>query len=264
MAQAAANPTETRSQREAENEQPALRSSDSDPDWRLYLYSGASYSEGDYGTDTNTETLAIPIGARLRNGNFRLSASIPYLRVEGSPSVIPGDGEQVVDDLPTARDVREGFGDLSLRARYLVPRLPGGFQADLLGRVKIPTGSDEERLSTGEFDYGAGIEVSRAIGNIEPFVEAQYRINGDPPDRDYRNTWLASAGTSVRLGRSRASLSYEYSQSRVRGREAAHSLDGSFATPISRRLLLSTFGSVGLSERASDFSVGAVLTLRAF
>jgi hypothetical protein len=256
--------SESRSQREAEEEQAAPRPTSTRADWRLFAYTGASYSRGDYGTDVKTETLAIPVGLRLRKGGLRLSASIPYVRIEGSRTLIPGDGDDIVDDAPVQRVVREGFGDLSLRARYRIEDLPGGFRSDLTGRVKVPTGSTAERLSTGEFDFGLGAEISRPIGRIEPFAELNYRINGDPPGRDYRNTLQASVGSSLRLGRRVASLSYDYSQSRIRGREASHSLGLSLATPIARRVLLAGFASKGLSERAPDFGVGAILTVRAF
>jgi hypothetical protein len=256
--------SESRSQREAEEEQRASRPVSTGSNWRLFAYTGASYSRGDYGTELETETLAIPLGVRLRKGGLRLSASIPYLRIEGSRTVIPGDGDEIVEDAPVQRAVREGFGDLSLRARYRIDDLPGGFRSDLTGRIKVPTASASERLGTGEFDFGLGGEISRPTGRLEPFAELNYRINGDPPDRDYRNTLQAAVGTSLRLGRSVASLSYDYSQSRIRGREASHSLDFSLATPLSRRLLLAGFASAGLSERAPDFGVGAVLTVRAF
>jgi hypothetical protein len=210
----------------------------------------------------------VPLSARLRRGPLRLSATLPYLRVEGSRSIIRGgdEGPIIVDPAPvTERSVRRGIGDLSLRARYRVaPDSWGGVELDLLGRVKVPTGSRRKGLSTGEVDYGVGGELSYARGPVQPFAEVQYRINGDRPDRDFRNTFATSVGASTRLGRGLANLSYNYSGSRIRGRQGAHSVDGGLTFPLSRGVSIGGFGSVGLSKRADDYNIGSVLTARVF
>jgi hypothetical protein len=237
-------------------------------EWRLYLSSGAFYSTGDYGTDVQTRSITAPFTVRVRKGPLRLSATTPFHHIRGSRRIIAGDEGPIIDDLggTTERETRSGFGDLSLRARYrLEPKSWKGVELDLLARVKLPTGSERKRLSTGETDYGIGGELSYTRSRIQPFAAVQYRINGDRPDRDYRNTWATSVGASTRLGRRvNVSLSYDYSGSRVRGRSGSHSIDGSLSTPLSRKLILSGFGSVGLSKRSDDFTIGSVLTLRAF
>ena len=234
-------------------------------DWRLHLSSGVSYVTRD-GELGRTNYYRVPFGARFSKGPFRLSASIPYVIVKG-PGAVIGDGDDEVDGIDSTADgTRRGIGDLRLTARYRLPKSSlGGFELDLLGRVKVPTASREKRLGTGEVDYAVGAELSREMGQFEPFVSAQYRLNGDRPDFDYRNTVAASAGTAVRLGRGlRASLSYDYSQSRIRGRSGSHSLDAGVSTRLSKRLSLSGSGSVGLSERAPDFGLGSTITWRAF
>lgn len=256
----------------AQNE-PAGRSAErreardrSGPDWRLYVWTGASYTTRDREDLGRTNYYRVPFGARVTKGPFRLSASMPYVVVRG-PGALIGDGDEIDDIPPTTDDRdRQGWGDLRLTARYRLPEATlGGFELDLMGGVKLPTASRKERLGTGEVDYTVGAEVSRDMGGFEPFVSAQYRMNGDRPDLDYRNTIATSVGTGVRLSRrTRASLSYDYSQSRIRGRSGFHTLDAGVSTRLSRRVSLSGSGSVGLSERAPDFSVGSRLTWRAF
>lgn len=256
-------------QRGEERSQGGERQRRNRPDWRLYLSSGAFYSTGDYGTDVRTRSITAPFTARVSKGPLRLSATLPFHHIRGSRRIIGGDeGPIIIDDLEetTERETRSGFGDVSLRARYrLEPKSWKGVELDLLGRVKLPTGSERKRLSTGETDFGIGGELSYTRGRVDPFVAVQYRINGDRPDREYRNTWATSVGASTRLGRRvNASLSYDYSGSRVPGRSGSHSIDGSLSTRLGSRIFLSGFGSVGLSRRADDFTVGSVVTLRAF
>lgn len=268
LSDAASAQLSDRASTKAQREQEESRSKASNrrtSDWRLFVSSGVFFTTGDYGTDRRTDTYFIPFTARARKGGFRLSATLPYLRVDGSRAIIPGVDDPIVGDPSFERQVRSGFGDLSLRARYRIPaRKLSGFELDLLGRVKLPTGSERKRLSTGETDYAVGAEVSRRVGRVEPFVEVQYRINGDPPDRDYKNTVATSVGASTRIGRSTATLAYDYSQSRVRGRRGSHTFDASLARPLSRKISISGFGSVGLSERSPDFAVGSILTARVF
>jgi len=264
----ATDPAANRTQRAEERQRQDQDDSRPASDWRLFVSSGAFFTTGDYGTETRTNSLSVPLSARLRSGPLRLSATLPYLRIAGSRSIIGGGDEgPIVDDRApqTEREVRQGLGDLSLRARYRVaPASWDGIELDLISRVKLPTGSRRKGLSTGELDYSAGGELSYTGGRVVPFAEVQYRINGDPPGRDFRNSIASSVGASLPAGRGLATVSYDYSGSRIRGRAGAHSLNGGLSFPIARRLNLGGFGSVGLSRRAEDFSIGSVLTARVF
>lgn len=237
------------------------------PDWRLYLTSGLSYTRRDRADEQGTDYYRIPFAARLTKGPFRVSASLPYLIIDG-PGGTLGDEDGPDGDIPggaTGED-RKGFGDLSITGRYRIPdEKLGGFEIDLISRVKLPTASRRKRLGTGEVDFAVGAELSREVGKFEPFVSGQYRINGDQPDRDYRNSVATSVGSSVRLDRrTRASLAWDYTQSRIRGRSGSHMLDGGLTRVLRRGLTLSGDAAVGMSRNAPDFRLGATLTARAF
>lgn len=238
----------------------------STPDWRLYLSTGASFSTRETDDDPRTDYYRARFGGRVTKGPFRLSATMPYIFVRGPGAVIGSGEDDADDDLTSTDEKRQGWGDLRLTARYRLPKSAlAGFELDFMGSVKLPTASREKRLGTGETDYAVGAELSRELGSFEPFVSARYRINGDRPDYDYKNTLAASVGTGVRLSRrTRASLSYDYSQSRIRGRSGFHMLDAGLGTRLSQRVYLSGSATVGLSERAPDFGVGTSLSWRAF
>ena len=99
---------------------------------------GVDYSTGDYGAGVDTDILMVPLGLRATTGPLRLSASLPYMRIEGAANVIGGGegGPIIVDpDAGTERVTREGFGDLSLGAAYTLPQsTTGAFEVDLSGR----------------------------------------------------------------------------------------------------------------------------------
>ena len=234
------------------------------PNWHLYATTGVGYSQRD-DDDATTDYFRIPMSLRLTRGPLRFSVSMPYLFLNG-PASVSGDDDDAVQDPRDGNKKRSGIGDLSLTGRFRLPEDSlAGFELDLMGRVKLPTASRRKGLGTGEVDYALGAEVSRKFGKFEPFVSAQYRINGDPPDRNYRDTVAASIGTSVRLsGRTRASIAYDYSQSRVRGRSASQMLDAGLSMPLAKGLRLSGDAAIGLSKNAPDFRVGASLTARVF
>jgi len=228
--------------------------------WHLFVSSGFTYYTRDLEDQPRTDYYRVPLIARLSNGRLRISASMPYLIIHG-PGGNVGDDETDSAGLET----RKGFGDLNLQARYRIPSdALGGFDLDLIGRVKLGTASHRKRLGTGETDYIVGAELSRDLGSVEPFVSGTYRFNGDRPDQDYRNTVSTSIGSDFVLGDGlRASLSYDYTQSRFH-RPGFHSLEGDLSKRLRDGLTLTGTAAVGLSERAPDFRVGALLSARVF
>src|SRR5216684_6702141 len=58
----------------------------------LSLGVGFNYSSGDYGTATTTEIVSIPIIARYDRSPWIFKLTVPYLRVSGGTSVVPGVG----------------------------------------------------------------------------------------------------------------------------------------------------------------------------
>ena len=58
-------------------------------------------------------------------------------------------------------------------------------------------------------------------------------------------------------------MSYDYSAATTNSVEDSHSLFGGLVTRINRRLSLTGYGTIGLSEGAPDYGLGVLLSLRA-
>lgn len=239
---------------------PALAQSAGD-DTSFTITSGVDYSQGDYGTGTDTDILVAPVSARLSTGNLRLSASLPYLRIEGA-GIVGGDGGPIVVDPNSPSTTRSGLGDLTLGVNYGIPEEDAGFGLDFGARVKLPTA--ETGLGTGKTDVSFSGELSRTFGTVTPFVQAGYRIMGDPDTVNLENVWFGSIGASAAVGRSVLLASYDYRQSTTALVEDSQEVFGAFSAPVSDRLNLTFYGSAGLSDGAPDYGVGAMVTLRAF
>jgi hypothetical protein len=230
---------------------------------QLSFTTGIDYSRGDYGTAIDTSMVVVPLSARLRTGNWRMTASVPWLRIDGA-NVVGGSNGPIVIDPTAPRSVREGFGDVSLGLAYDIPEQTFGLGVQLSGRVKLPTASQSKGLGTGKTDYTGAVELSKTYGPVTPFVSLGYRIPGDPVGIDLQDGFIGSAGFSVATGRSLILLSYDYRESPSLLSEDSQELFGAFTAPVSGKLDFTLYGSAGLSKGAPDYGVGAMITIKAF
>jgi hypothetical protein len=238
----------------------------SDKSLGLSLTTGADFSSGHYGGPAKTRIVVVPFSLRASKGPIRVSATLPYLRLDGPANIVGGgEGGPIVIDpnAPTPRRVREGLGDVSLGLDFVIPGDGlAGFEVALGGRLKLPTSPTSEGLSTGRTDFGLVADISRPIGNVSPFLTLGYRMPGNPRGVDLRNTATVSAGTSITLGRLIAIGSYDYAGATTRLSFESHSLFGALAAPLGKQITLIGYGNVGLSRGAPDYGVGLLLTFK--
>lgn len=226
---------------------------------------GADYSTGDYGAEEKTNVVLVPLIVRARTGDFSVSTSVTYIRIDGPADVVIGpDGEQL-PGVPTGDGVREGLSDLSLGAGYTF----GGESSNdpqfaLSGRVKLPTSKASDQLSTGKFDYSIRGEVSVSMGAFTSFASIGYRFLGDPEGVDLKNGMSASVGASATLGSKVLIASLDYAAASSENSEDSRSLFGGFSIPVSSRLNLTGYSVVGLSESSPDYGVGLLVTAQIF
>ena len=233
-------------------------------DTSLSFSTGVDYSEGTYGSTVKTKILVVPASVRVKTGDFRFGATLPYLRIDGANVVGGGAGGPIVINPTSPRTVRSGLGDLSLSATYAVPEDRYGLGVEFTGRVKLPTASTSRGLGTGKTDVSALVDVSKSFGNVTPFVDVGYKWTGDPSYINLKNTWFGSAGLSVAAGKSVIIASYDYQGATSPLSFDSHEVFGAFSTPVSDRLNFTLYGSAGLSRGAPDFGVGGIVTIKAF
>jgi hypothetical protein len=226
---------------------------------------GIDYSSGKYGAETSTELLVAPLSLRIADRGLSLTASVPYLRIDSPGGVVVGPGGEPIPGVPTEAGVRKGFGDLSLAFSYDFPEeMFGAAELTLGGRVVLPTSSPASQLGTGKTGFSGSAEISYPLGNFAPFVSIGYRAPGDPEGVDLRNGLTGSVGTSLSLGRSVLIVSYDYARASSRTAADSHELFGAFSRPLSKRLTLTGYGIVGLSEGSPDFGAGLLLTAKLY
>lgn len=229
----------------------------------LTFTTGVDYSSGDYGLEEKTRILVVPFALRGTTGPWAFTASVPYLRISGPGGVVLGPDGRPLPGVPTTEGSRSGIGDLSLGANYTVPsRSTGGIALTFGGRVKLPTSSTEDQLSTGETDYNVSLDATYEVGNVQPFVTLGYRFLGDPDGFDLRDGPTASVGSNFIFGNSVLITSYDYARSSTPAVEDSHELFAGLAVPASRMFTVTGYGIAGLSEGSPDYGVGLLLTTK--
>jgi hypothetical protein len=226
---------------------------------------GTEYSNGSYGTNHNTNVeMGLPV-LSMEAGDFKLTASMPYMRISGRGLVIfDAAGNPLVVNRRTtlAPDVRTGFGDLNLSATYSVPSsYLDGFEVKLTGSTKISTASTRRRLSTGETDFGVSADISRQFGKWSPFVTVGYLWAGQSPIYSLYNTTSVSAGSSYELSDNLVAVaSYDYDSSGNRFITSSKELFGSLSWIRDNGITLTGYGTTGLSSGSPRLGAGLLIS----
>ena len=227
---------------------------------------GTAGWSGHFGAPTNTTIATVVISARYRYDGLRVSGVMPYMRIESDGSFFTGIGGTplfVAPQIRPQRRVRNGWGDLTLGASYLLPGADSrGFDLDLIGRVKLPTASDSSGLSTGKIDYSGGVELSKTLGSLTPTASVTYRVFGDTDNWQFNNGIDVTAGGSYTITPGTTLvLNYEYVQAASSYVRDSHEVIVGASTIAMRRLRVTGYASKGLSEGAANISGGVSLSV---
>lgn len=230
---------------------------------KLLVSTGFDLSSGHYGEPDKTEILVVPASVRVRAADWlSLGASLAWIRIAG-PGVVLGPDNEPLPGFPIARQVRSGLGDLSVSATVSVPTGPGSpWSIDLTGRAKLPTASRRRGLTTGKTDVSIGADISYAVGTWAPFVDLGMRFAGDPQGIDLRNSPSVSIGAAAIVGKGAVIASYDWQRAFSPLAEDSHSLFAAYSRKVARRLDLTGYGSIGLSDGAAAIEGGLLLTFK--
>ena len=222
--------------------------------FRLTASTGVDYSEGDYGSGADSQTLYVPTSVKLELDPFIFRASIPWVRSTCN----------LFDDACQggAQPEQSGVGDVVLGFAYVYyPEASSPLPAvELSTKIKIGTADRDKGLGTGETDYTLQVDFSKSFGPLVPFAGVGYRFVGDPPGTDLQNKWLAYTGVSASVSqRISLGISYDWSQSASPNFPDSHELSPFANFKMGSRFAISPYGVIGLSENSPDWGFGLQL-----
>jgi hypothetical protein len=230
---------------------------------RLSFAFGAFYSQGEYGTDKNTNTFSIPLRLSYSRNDWRISAQMPFSFVDGPASVIAiRDGVEVVEKIAIGQRQRGGNGDLRISAQhqlYTSRRRESGSYAGTT--VKVPIASEAEGLGSGEFDYSFFVGGYLRYGSWVANGRVGYQLMGDREETDYQNRWYASFGGRYRIDRYKSiGASAYYKQRSIDTSDSIQSLTSYFNLRMNDGWRMSLSLGTGFTESTSDLFGGIQFT----
>jgi hypothetical protein len=165
-------------------------------------YTGAlQFSSGSYIFAQRTNSLYFSNGISVSAGRLDLSASLPLISQStpwisyGGAGMIPSGGPQHMEVgrgmfgrrkvflQDTTDYAAVGLGDPILHAGLELVKESGAIPSILLGLdVKIPVADVDHGFGTGEWDYGAGLSLTKTLEEGSFFVVSMsYWVLGDMP-----------------------------------------------------------------------------------
>jgi len=222
---------------------------------------GADYSTGDYGDVVDTDMLALPVTLKYKGGDFFVSASTSYLRVKGPANVVPGDGGVTPGGPSTPVSTRKGLGDTILSAGYSFS-LTDSTYFDVLGKVKLPTASEDKFLGTGTTDYTVQGELLQVFGDVSAAVRGGRRFNGSNALFPLRDVWLAGAGVYYQTGPVTMGLDYDWRDASIATAADRSEATASLTYRLTPAVRLQGYGYTGFSDGSPDLGGGMQLLYR--
>jgi len=238
--------------------------------WRFST--GTDFSSGDYGGDTaDTEITFVPFVASFRTGLWTWQATVPWVQIEGTGTVVgAGDGGVVVRNPRSNRPPPEetvvtsesGLGDIWLSGTVGVDAIPGDlFYLDVGAKVKLPTADEDKGLGTGEMDYTLQADFFKPLGNMTPFLTLAYKMRGEPSGIELDDSLYVSVGSDYRVGEhSNLGLSLDFQEAANSQSEDVLELFGYLRREISSNWTLMLYGYSGLEDGSPDYGLGFQVT----
>lgn len=266
---------------------PVLAANDeTDPPQRAAVSLGAEFFSGDYGTDNTIRSLYLPLVVTwLPTERLNLGIEIPFIyqsssavttglyrsgtmMVQATEGDSGGNGNIGGNTLQQPRDSTSstssvsGLGDIILRLGVIAhfedektPQLrPSLF-------LKCPTAKVSDNLGTGEYDFGAGLEASKWIGNLYLNGEGFYVWQGKAEGFGLKD-YLSLSGSVGYL------LTANLEPMLIIKKESAPSIYSGDLLEVRARLLfllsektsLDLFLSKGLSTSSPDYGGGLTVS----
>ncbi|MDP2653330.1 MAG: transporter [Candidatus Omnitrophota bacterium] len=195
------------------NAQGATSSSLPQKDWTFS--SSLSYETGDFGTNTTTNTVYIPLTLRRNFERWDAALTVPYIYQQSGPGVSALSGVPLRTGRSAAgiKQKADGLGDILMTGRYRLTEQGASAPFDLtgLGRIKFPSADEDKRLGTGEFDETIGLEGAKALNETwRLYADLYYTFIGEPPGTDLDNEFAYDLGVGYAFtDQTTASVFYE-------------------------------------------------------
>jgi hypothetical protein len=238
---------------------------------------GAEYTEGDYGTGSDTSALYVPFTLGYSAGAYGWSLTVPYLSVTGTGEVAysrtgvrvpsqesasttvsgPGPGGGSTTTTVAEEHTESGMGDVTLSATYRF--LQGGkgeMDLAVTGKIKFATADENKNLGTGENDYSLQFEA----GLDKLYGYLGYLFIGDTAGTDYDDILFGAIGASTPAGAWQIGAEYYTEQAALDGTDAVSEATLSAGRELGKDNWLNLYLIKGFTDSSPDWGAGVGIT----
>lgn len=230
------------------------------------------YTSGKYGQNVTTEIEIVPLTFNRLDGAWNLKLTIPYIRVTGNGTVIPGTtgtapsffngvfgGGGGGGSSTTSTVVNSGLGDITGSIGYGF--FPGSNFFEAIAKIKLGTADANKGLGTGENDYSLQLDGVIGNGKVSPFFTAGYVITGDTASTAYKDVPYGSFGFMFKNSDSQTSgISYDYRQATLEGSENQEQFSAFLTWKKPHQWSTTVSGLIGLTTSSPDFGLSLYFT----
>jgi len=236
---------------------------------------GYDYSSGKYGQAVTTSIETLPVSMNYINGPWSLALSVPYIRITGNGTVIPGAGGPTTfnnfgsglfgggmggGSSSTQTITNSGMGDITASMGYGFFPASGNFY-ELSAKVKFGTADVNTGLGTGENDYYLQYDAVLGGDSVSPFFTLGYVITGDSASYIYKDVPYASLGLIFKTGQSSSfGVSYDYRQATVDGSDALQQANLFISWSSSKQWTTTLSALTGFTDSSPDVGVGLIFS----
>lgn len=236
-----------------------------DSEWGIRVSSGFDYSSGDYGAQSDTDILFIPITFKHERDFGAFKLTVPYVSIKTAGGSIGAGGGVDVDpdsgDGP--RETESGLGDMVLA--YTHYAYQGDEQwpiIDVTGKVKFGTADEDKGLGTGETDYSFEVDFTKLFEQTVVFATLGHKFYGDPPGRDLDNANYASLGVGYQLnGDTSFGLIYDVREASVSSRDNLSEATAYVSYKFPNNYKLLGYLVKGFSDGSADYGIGMSISV---
>ncbi len=231
------------------------------------LNSSIAFNSGNYIYQENINYYFWNIGARYQADRWFVSASLPFI-LEQSALLVPQTGGQNFSggmNSTSPDDTESGIGDIYFYGEYLLVNQRWGFPSlSLIFQVKVPTATQLNLFSSGEWDYGSGLAIRKRFGAYTLFTDVNYLKLGDPQEINYSDPFSFGFGIGrfFKFGKSSLSLYYKSFTRIIEGIEAPRQVSLGYFFYVTQPTMFSIYLVKGLSSGSPDYGFAAGLELK--
>ena len=243
---------------------------------RVDLSAGFEKTSGDYAQVNDTDITTIPFMAQYTQDNWRFRLTVPYLRVTGDGSVLPGNNGVIKNSLESlpgsgggplpvpstgSIETHSGLGDVVTSISHAFLPKDSDMFYELTAAVKWGTASAKDNLGTGQSDYSVKLYSMYEKHALRPFASIGYLIVGDTRAVNYNDALFASAGLAYKFTpMTTLSVAYDYQQATSDGIDDGRMLGVYANHKLSREWSGNVYVLNGLSDSVADSGAGFIVT----